>query len=148
MADEMPESGLYTGLSRKVLEYSSQFSRLVNKLKTGGVSDADWEPFADIVNTTTFERVGVFLGAQAEVIDWEKYKEYISLYGGATDWEGTLRNITEKDSRVILELEERNTRNGETDVSNTVTIYEFDQDKKLVHLDVYVMPLSKRPAQT
>ena len=31
--------------------------------------------------------------------------------------------------------------NGTTDVSNTVTIYEFTDAGKLRHLDVYVMPL-------
>jgi hypothetical protein len=45
---------------------------------------------------------------------------------------------------VYLELEERNSRDGVMDVSNTVTIYEFSPAEKLVKLDVYVMPLGKR----
>ena len=146
MANEMPHPDQYTGLSRQVLRYSAAFEGIIGKLKSGGVTDVDWAPFEEIVNPATYERVGVFLGAQAEVIGWDKYKEYISMYGAAADWEGTLRHITEVDNRVVLELEERNTRDGETDVSNTVTIYEFDEAGKLAHLDVYVMPLRKRPA--
>ena len=49
-------------------------------------------------------------------------------------------------NRVILELEERNTHSGIVDVSNTVTIYEFDELGRVRHLDVYVMPLEKRRA--
>ena len=94
-----------------------------------------------LVHVASFERVGVFLGAKAEIIDWPTYRTYIERYGGATAWEGTLRHITETPGRVILELEERNTRDGVTDVSNTVTIYEFNDAGKLTHLDVYVMPL-------
>ncbi len=35
-------------------------------------------------------------------------------------------------------------RGGVTDVSNTVTIYEFDDVERIRHLGVYVMPLEKR----
>lgn len=146
MANEMPDPARYTGLSRKVLEYSAAFARLATQLKGGDVSDQDWRPFEEIVDATAYERVGVFMGQQAEVIDWPTYKGYITQYSGAINWEGTLRHITESGKRVVLELEERNTYGGETDVSNTVTIYEFDEVDRLVHLDVYVMPLRKQPA--
>ncbi|MET0269992.1 MAG: hypothetical protein ABW173_06140 [Sphingomonas sp.] len=141
MANEMPPSDEYTGLSRTVLRYSESFARVIAKVKDGTLSDSDWQTFETLVDPATFERIGVFLGAKAEVIDWTKYKEYIASYGGATDWEGTLRHITEVPGRVFLELEERNTRNGETDTSNTVTIYDFDDAGRIRHLDVYVMPL-------
>jgi hypothetical protein len=144
MADEMPPSSDFTGLSRKVIEYSEAFQQVIGQVKAGG--GADWTVFDPIVNTADYERVGTFLTAEAEVIGWDTYKQTITAYGGATDWEGTLRHITEQGNRVILELEERNTRGGETDVSNTVTVYEFDERQKLVHLDVYVMPLRKQPA--
>lgn len=144
MANEMPKSSDYTGLSSKVLQYSEAFTALVEKSKDGALSDADWGPIEQIVDVNAFERVGVFLTPQAEVIDWPTYKRYISQYSASTSWEGTLRHITEGPERVILELEERNTRNGVTDVSNTVTIYEFTEAGKLRHLDVYVMPLDKR----
>ena len=47
------------------------------------------------------------------------------------------------DPSVFLELEERNTRDGVIDVSNTVTIYQFNADDKLIKLDVYIGPLGK-----
>ena len=141
MANEMPPSDTFTGLSQKVVRYSEGFVRIVDTLKSRPLTEADWEPMTSLVDPAVFERVGVFLGAKAEIIGWETYKSYVSLYAGSTFWEGTLRHITEQPGRVILELEERNTRDGVTDVSNTVTIYEFNDAGKLCHLDVYVMPL-------
>jgi hypothetical protein len=144
MANEMPRSDAYKGLSRKVLQYSESFLRLVNRIKQPGFSQAEWEPIEALVDVKNFRRQGVFLGALAETSNWQHYKELLTQYGGHTVWEGTLRRITEVPGLVLLELEERNSRDGVTDVSNTVTIYEFNPAEKLVKLDVYVMPLGKR----
>jgi hypothetical protein len=144
MANEMPSSSDYTGLSRTVLQYSEAFTDLVTKAKKGPLTEADWGAIEQLVDVNGFQREGVFLKPQAEVLDWQTYKGYVSKYSANTDWEGTLRHITEAPGRVILELEERNTHNGVLDVSNTVTIYEFTDAGKLRHLDVYVMPLGKR----
>ncbi len=146
MANEMPAASELTGLSRAVIAYSEAFARLVGKAKAGTLGDAEWMEIEGLVNTSAFVREGVFLGPQAEVIDWATYRSYVTQYGGHTDWEGTLRRITETPGRVILELEERNTRGGVTHVANTVTIYEFDDAGKLQHLEVYVMPRGERPA--
>lgn len=146
MANEMPASSDFTGLSQSVIAYSEAFTRLVGKAKAGALIDADWGEIEALVNVSAFVREGVFLGPQAEVIDWPTYRSYVTQYGGYTDWEGTLRRITEMPGRVILELEERNTRGGMTHVSNTVTVYEFDDAGKLQHLEVYVMPREERPA--
>jgi hypothetical protein len=67
MANEMPGSASYQGLSRKVLQYSENFLRIVNKIKQSGSSDADWAPLEEIVDMKDFQRVGVFLTNQAEV---------------------------------------------------------------------------------
>lgn len=142
MANEMPDPDDYTGLSRAVLQFGKGFREVVDKIKQPGFSEADWAPLEALVDVDRFERVGVFLTARAEVIGWPQYRSYVTQYGGDISWEGTLRCLTENGNRVIQELEERNTRNGVTDVSNTVTIFEFSDAGKLEHLDVYVMPLS------
>jgi hypothetical protein len=141
MANEMPHSSEFSGNSRSVIAYSEAFTTLAEKAKQGPLTDADWEPIEQLVDVAAFVREGVFLGPRAEVIDWPTYRHYVTQYGGNTAWEGTLRRITETDGRVILELTERNIRDGHIDVSNTVTIYEFNDAGKLRHLDVYVMPL-------
>ena len=144
MANEMPTSDSYKGLSRRVLQYSEGFLRVVNRIKEPGFSDADWAPIEALVDLKNFRRQGVFLGAAAETSNWQHYKELLTKYGGNTAWEGTLRRITEVPGLVYLELEERNSRNGIMDVSHTVTIYEFNSAEKLIKLDVYVMPMGKR----
>jgi hypothetical protein len=144
MGNEMPKSADFTGLSRNVLRYSEEFLRVVNKLKQPGFSEADWAPLEDLVDVETFKRVGVFLTERVEVSNWREYKQFISQYGGNTSWEGTLRRITEVPGLVFLELEERNSRDGVTDVANTVTIYKFNKAAKLCNLDVYVAHIGQR----
>ena len=144
MANEMPKSANYKGLSRAVLQYSEQFLQIVNKMKQPGFSNADWAPLEDLVDVTNFRRVGVFLTERVEVSNWQEYKQFITQYGGKTSWEGTLRRITEVPGLVFLELEERNTRDAATDVANTVTIYEFNRAGKLCNLDVYVAHIGQR----
>lgn len=144
MANEMPESSDYQGLCRKVLQYSERFLRVVNKMKEPGFSNADWTSLEDLVDVESFQRVGVFLTERAEVSNWQQYKRLVTQYGGNTSWEGTLRRITEVPGLVFLELEERNSRDGVTDVANTVTIYKFNSAGRLSNLDVYVAHIGQR----
>ncbi len=113
MANEMPSSADYSGLTRTVIQYSEAFTALVDKAKHGALSDADWEPIEQLVDVAAFERQGVFLTAKAETFGWSTYKSYISQFGGATSWEGTLRRVTEQPNLVILELEERIAQGGQ-----------------------------------
>lgn len=138
MANEMPDPNSFSGLSRKVLQYAEAFRQLAERLKQPGYSDRDWEAIEALVDVENFEREGVFLTDKSEKFGWATYRDYVTKYAGHTRWEGTLRRITEAPNLVVLELEERNTRGGETDVSHTVTIYEFNAAGKLRHLDVYV----------
>jgi hypothetical protein len=143
MANEMPNPEDYQGLSRKVLQYCDNFRRIADKIREQRFSAADWAPIEALVDVEKFQRVGVFLTNRVEVSGWQEYKKLIEQYGGMTSWEGTLRRITEVPGLVFLELEERNTREGVTDISNTVTIYKFDGAGKLAKLDVYVAHLGQ-----
>lgn len=143
MANEMPSADQYTGLSRQVLRYCNGFQELAEKIRLGSVSDADWQAMEAVVDVPNFRRVGVFLTDRVEESTWPEYRKIISQYGGMTQWEGSLRRITEVPGLVFLELQERNTRDGVTDVSNTLTIYEFNADAKLRKLHVYVAHLGK-----
>ncbi len=140
MANEMPSSREFTGLTRKVIEYSEQFTAIMAK-QGSAPTEADWAEFEKLVDVENFERHGVFTGAKAEKFGWDTYKSYLVNYAGDARWEGTVRHVTEEPGRVILELEERNYQSGVCHVANTVTIYEFGPDERLRHLDVYVMPL-------
>lgn len=151
MATEIPPADQFAGLTRKVMEYSEAFEALVNLSKTRDLTDADWAPLEALVEVAQFERVGRFLTEQTETIDWPTYKGYVSKYARHTDWDATLRRVTEGGAPdgggvVIQELQERNTRAGETDIANTVMIYRFNAAGKVDHLDVYVAHIGTRPA--
>jgi hypothetical protein len=141
MANEMPKSAQFSGLARKVIEYSERFNLIVEKIKQKSSTESDWAIMEELVDVQNFRRVGVFLTNAAETSSWSQYRNLITQYGGMTHWEGTLRRITEVPGLVFLELEERNTRDGITDIANTVTIYKFNQANKLTQLDVYVSHL-------
>lgn len=144
MATEIPPSTDFTGLTRTVMEYSEQFEEIVRRAKHG-LTDADWATIESYVDVPNFVRVGVFLTDEVERIDWATYKGYLSKYGGLTVWDGKLRRITEGPRVVIQELEERNTRDGITDVANTCMFYTFNEAGRICELDVYVAHLEKRP---
>ncbi len=142
MANEIPASETFTGLSRKVIEYSERFATLNDSLKTSSNSTAAWAALEALVDTENFERIGVFLTDKTETFGWATYKSFITEYAADTEWEGTLRFILEEDNRVVLGLEERKSRGDFTRVSNTVTVYTFNPEDKLQALEVYVMDLN------
>ena len=146
MATGIPPASQFSGLTRKVMDYSERFEELVGRAKQG-LSEADWAEIERLVDVANFERVGRFLTEATETIDWPTYKGYIAKYGGYTEWDATLRRITEGAEVVIQELEERNTAQGVMDVANTVMIYRFNDAGLIDHLDVYVAHLEKRPAE-
>ena len=145
MATEIPPASQFTGLTRKVMDYSEAFEAIVRRSKQG-LTDADWAPLEAMVDLPAFVRVGVFLTDKVERIDWATYKGYLTRYGGMTEWDGKLRRITEGPAVVSQELEERNTRDGITDIANTCMFYTFNEAGLICALDVYVAHIEKRPA--
>jgi hypothetical protein len=118
-------------LTRIVFEFEQVMKRLVPVAK----ASADWAPLARFVAVDDFERVGCFL----EVQNWQQYTEMLSQWASATDsFETTPRRITELRSLVYFEIEERHYRGGKVHVVNSLTVFEFDADGKIRHLNVYL----------
>lgn len=138
MQDIKDVIGQHTGLSRKVLEYSLIMKQLVDAAKEPGFTEASWAPLAAMVDTERFERVGNF----KEVMTWGEYIAFLTPWAQHSLWEGSFRRITEAPGLVILELEERSDSGGFKSVVNSVSVYEFDANERLIHLDIYLqMPL-------
>jgi hypothetical protein len=146
MANGLPSSETYAGLTRKVLQWTERFMHIVDMIKQKKLQPRDWAHLEELVDIPNFKRVGVLLKPEVEVSNWTHYKAFMIEYGGMVSWEGTLRRITEVPGLVIQELEERNTWNGVTDISNTVSIYKFNDAGKVTNLDIYVAHLGQRPA--
>ena len=97
--------------------------------------DADWAPLAEFVAVDEFERVGTF----CEVQNWQQYTEMLTQWASATDsFETTVRRISESRGLVYFEVEERHFRGGDVNVVNSMTVFEFNEDGKIRHLDVYL----------
>src|SRR6516164_9612830 len=89
----------YSGLSRKVLDYSLVMKRLVDEAKRPGFSVDSWAPLAAMVAVDDFERVGNF----KEVMRWPDYVGFLTKWAAGADWECSFRRITEHDRVVWLE---------------------------------------------
>jgi len=128
MTDDVDHQG---PLTRKVIEYTQVMQRLVPAI-TG---PADWAPLAEFVAVDEFERIGTFL----EVHDWQQYTQMLTQWGSSVDrFETTVRRITECDRLVYYEVEERHFRGEHVHVVNSMTVFAFDDNDRIRHLDVYL----------
>jgi hypothetical protein len=113
------------------MQYQDTVRRLVPTVKT----PEDWAPLASLIAIDRFERVGTFL----EVQDWQQYTEMLTGWAHSVDsFETTVRRISELPERVYFEIEERHFFGGNAHVVNSLTVFEFDADTKICHLDVYL----------
>ena len=125
----------YSGLSRKVLDYSVTVKSLADACKQPGFKNERWHQlFSKFFDTENFQRVGHL----KEVMDYPTYIDFQTKWAPHSDWECSFKRITEKDNVVFLELEERATVGGQTNVVNTMSVYEFNESGKVRHLDIYL----------
>ncbi len=124
----------YSGLSRKALEYGMCQMRIAERAKGPDYSEDEWDALDEFVDKESFQRIGNF----KEVMTYDDMKGFLKLWCLSSSWEGAFKRIHEHDNVVYLELEERNTYNGETTIVNSVSVYEFNPQGKLRHLDVYL----------
>ena len=128
----------YNGLARRVLDYSLEMKRLVDAAKQPSFSADSWASLARFVDTEKFIRVGNF----KEVMTWPEYIGFLTGWATTSEWEGSFKRVTADGNLVILELEERSRIGGHSSVVNSVSVYEFNADGKIEHLDIYLqMPL-------
>lgn len=124
----------YSGLSRKVLDYSERVKAIVISAKQPGFSAASWEPLEELVEIDGFVRVGNF----KEVMDWAGYVEFLTAWAPASLWDCSFRRVTEVGNTVFLELEERSEIGDFKSVVNSLSVYEFNASGKIAAIDVYL----------
>lgn len=131
----------YTGRARTVLDYSVVTKRLVDEAKKPGFSADSWGPLAELVAVEEFERVGPF----KEVMKWPDYVEFLTNWATSSEWECSFKRITETDGLVFLELEERSKVGDFISVVNSLSVYEFTDDGRIRHIDVYLQMIPPQP---
>jgi hypothetical protein len=118
-------------LTRKVMQYQDTVRQLVPTVKT----PEDWAPLASLIAIDRFERIGTFL----EVQNWRQYTEMLTGWAHAVDsFETTVRRVSELPELVYFEIEERHFLGDNAHVVNSMTVFEFDTDAKICHIDVYL----------
>jgi hypothetical protein len=123
-------------LSRKVLQYGDVIERTVKAAKEPGfTAETGWAELEALMDTAKFRRVGndkVDMG-------WDIYRGLLTMWAITTDFWSEFHRISEAGNCVFLELTEHNTpRGGAESVVNSLSLYEFDDAGKLVHLDIYL----------
>lgn len=123
-------------LSRKVLQYGDIIERIVKAAKEPGFSaEAGWAELEALMDTAEFERVG----NDKARMGWPVYRDLLTKWATTTDFWSEFHRISEAGNCVFLELTEHNTpRGGGESVVNSLSLYEFDEAGKLVHLDIYL----------
>ena len=130
-----PDPATLGPLSRKVLHYGDVMERTVVAAKQPGFTDAGWDELAALMDTSKFQRVG----NDKAVMGWEVYRGLLTGWATTTDFWAQVRRISELGNVVVLELTEHNTpRGGKESVVNSMSVYQYDEAGKLVHLDIYL----------
>ena len=118
-------------LTSVVLDYVRTMEELVPTATT----PEDWAPLAEFVAVDDFERVGTFL----EVQTWSAYTAMLTQWASAiATFETTVRRISEVDGLVYYEVEERHRAGDRVNVVNSMTVFAFDTEGRIRHLDVYL----------
>ena len=103
-------------------------------LARGVKQDSDWEPLTQFIDPDRFLRVGAYL----EQLDWSEYKTFLTGWmAGGTKFEFTEFQISEVGNSVFQEIEERHWRGEQFIRKNVIAVYKFDENQRLVHLDIY-----------
>lgn len=131
MSDRAVASSSGGPLGRRVLEYTEVMQRLVPTV----AAPADWEPLAEFVAVDQFTRVGTFMECHA----WDQYLQMLTQWASSVDaFETTPRRVNEIGNLVYFEIEERHHRASDVHVVNTMTVFAFDDDRRIQRLDVYL----------
>jgi hypothetical protein len=121
----------YGPLTKKVIQYQDTVRELVPTVTLPG----DWGPLGEFIAIDRFERIGTFL----EVQDWKQYTEMLTGWAQSVDsFDTTVRRVSELPSLVYFEIEERHFFGGNPHVVNSLTVFEFDEDEKIIHIDVFL----------
>lgn len=121
-------------LTRKVRQYEMTLKRLVEAAKEPGFTPADWAPLSEFVAVDEFERVGAWL----EVMNWEQYTEFLTQWASAATPELTPRRSSELPGLVYNEFQERHTIGDKVIHINTLSVFQFNEEEKISHLDIYM----------
>ena len=118
----------YTGLARKAIDYGRFQKKIMDRAvdPNSGYTPDEWLGLKEFVSDD-FKRIGTF----KEEWTFDEMIKFLQAWAPNAHWEGSFKRVTEVDNVVFLELEERGMH-----IVNTISVYEFNDEGKLRHLDV------------
>jgi crotonobetainyl-CoA:carnitine CoA-transferase CaiB-like acyl-CoA transferase len=130
-----PAAGTGPGpLSTKVLDYGNLVKKLVARAKEPGYRREVWAPLTEMIAVDRFERIGIY----REKMNWDEYLDFMVPWATSKDFDISVRRITEAGNLVFFEIEEHHVKDGAVTIVNSMNVYEFNDEGKICHLDVYL----------
>ena len=153
-------------LTDKILEFCRILKALVREAKEHeSLDETFWTPLAEFFDTDQFERMTADFSAfvseemseaegfdasafAAQTLDWSGYIEVMSAWMLSPSlWDYTVLRIAELPNLVYVELQERVSATGQGDdytSANSLSVYEFNEDGKIVRLRLGVADVALR----
>lgn len=101
----------------------------------------EWTPLLEFVDAERFRRVGT----EMEVQDWEQFLDMLTNWASQIQhFDAVVKNTYELPGTVVFEVEERHRHGDDTMVVNSLSIFEFDDTKRIVGIRVYLQR-ARRP---
>lgn len=124
-------------LAERVLEFVRIMKEIADKGKQPGFSNDDWAPLEEMVEVNDFLRVGPFHDA----MHWPEYKDMLTQW--VTTSEGwrpvpVEKSLRETQDAVYYQLEEMVTKGNKEEPFYSMTMYEFNDAKKIMSIQVYM----------
>ncbi len=120
-------------LAGKAWQYADFITGMTIRAKQPGFTRAAWDELAEMVAVNDFVRVGRF----KEVMDWQQSVDLMDQFARIAEFHNEIVRVNEVDNVVFLELQERNTMNGQTMEMVTMTVFEFNEAGKITRLDFF-----------
>jgi len=120
-------------LSAKVLQYLDAVARTAARAKASGITLADWDELAALVDTAAFVRIA----SPTKHFGWDEHIAQLTQWAPHADFETTVLDLRETRDCAFAKLVERNTVGGVHRVVNALSVYVFDDAGKVTGLQTY-----------
>lgn len=120
-------------LIKIVRRWADIYAAVCERSQQRKITAADFDPIAELVAVDKFVRVGIYM----DEADWPLCLQKYLQFAGTSLWTGKLRWINTVGNFVFQELEETITRPQGVNVIYTMSVYEFDENDKVIALRVY-----------
>jgi len=121
-------------LIKIVRRYADLYEEVCKKSQIEKITPAHFDELKQLISTDRFCRTGVF----KDEADWPLCLQKYVQFAGTSLWTGTVRHMNVAGNIVFQELEETITRPHGQNVIYTMSVYEFDDNDKIIALRVYM----------